>query len=34
LPISGKKAAREAAKEEHHAHRKPARSHARQRKAG
>jgi DNA end-binding protein Ku len=34
LPISGKKAAREAAREEHHAPRKPARAHGRQRKAG
>jgi DNA end-binding protein Ku len=34
LPIAGKKAAREAAREEHHAQRKPARNHARQRKAG
>jgi DNA end-binding protein Ku len=34
LPIAGKKAAREAAKEEHHAHRRPARAHGKQRKAG
>ncbi|MGA3140437.1 MAG: Ku protein [Xanthobacteraceae bacterium] len=34
LPIAGKKAARESAKEEHHAPRKPARAHGRQRKAG
>ena len=34
LPISGKKAAREAAREEHHTHRKAARNHGRQRKAG
>jgi DNA end-binding protein Ku len=34
LPISGKKAAREAAREEHHAQRRPARAHGRQRKAG
>ena len=33
LPIAGKKAARESAREEH-AHRKPARTHTRQRKAG
>jgi DNA end-binding protein Ku len=34
LPIAGKKAARETAREEHPAPRKPARAHARQRKAG
>ncbi|MDE1972242.1 MAG: Ku protein [Hyphomicrobiales bacterium] len=34
FPISGKKAGREAAREEHAAPRKPARHHARQRKAG
>jgi DNA end-binding protein Ku len=34
LPIAGKKAAREGAREEHHAPRRPARAHARQRKAG
>jgi DNA end-binding protein Ku len=34
LPIAGKKAARETAREEHHAQRKGARAHARQRKAG
>jgi len=34
LPIAGKKAARESTREEHHAPRKPARAHGRQRKAG
>jgi DNA end-binding protein Ku len=34
LPISGKKAARESAREEHQPHRRPARAHGRQRKAG
>jgi DNA end-binding protein Ku len=34
LPIAGKKTARETAREEHHALRKGARAHARQRKAG
>jgi DNA end-binding protein Ku len=34
LPIAGKKAARETAREEHHAQRKGTRAHARQRKAG
>jgi DNA end-binding protein Ku len=34
LPIAGKKAGREATREEHHAPRKPARAHGRQRKAG
>ncbi len=34
LPIAGKKASREAAKEEHHASRRPARAHGKQRKAG